>query len=217
MGMPSASLRTFLGQAAEAYHKQAESSGVLSDYLSSRGIDAEVADRFGLGLCSSPLAGHERFVGCMSIPYLTPTGVVAMKFRRLSGEGPKYDQPSGQEARLFNVEALWSREDFILVCEGELDTIVASGVCGLPAVGIAGTNGWKDHYGVAMEGFRHVFLLMDNDDKDDGSNPGQDAARRISKQLPEARPLRLPPGMDVNLYVLSAGPAALVDLVRSAT
>lgn len=218
MQLPSRSSRMFLDQATVAYQEQGSRSATLSDYLSSRGISADVSEQFSLGLCSDPLPGHERFRGAVSIPYLTPTGVVGMKFRMLDGGDKKYDAPAGQEHRLFNVAALWSRHiGYVIVCEGEFDTIVTAGVCGLNAVGINGTNGWKEWFPLCLEGFRNVFILMDNDDdKPDGINYGQDAAKKISMSMPDARILRLPISGDVNEFVLERGPDALRSMIESA-
>jgi hypothetical protein len=44
-----------------------------------------------------PIAGHELGEGMLSIPYITPAGVVGIKFRRLDEGTPKYLWPTGQK------------------------------------------------------------------------------------------------------------------------
>ena len=62
-----------------------------------------MADSYQLGTVIEPIPGHEHAVGCLSIPYLTPNGVVGIKFRRIDGSNPKYIWPTGQKIGMFNV------------------------------------------------------------------------------------------------------------------
>lgn len=205
------SQRRFLEEATQAYVDQLDDRTLA--YLESRGLDAQVASSFRLGAVSNPLPGHEAFTHHLSIPYLSPTGVVGMKFRRLDEGSPKYNGPEGQRARMFNVNALWSSDNYVLICEGEIDTITAAGVCGLNAVGIAGVNQWKPHYAHALSGFEEVWICADNDEKADGSNPGQDLAKRIIEVMPHARNIKLPGNTDVNQFVLTNDADALPKLL----
>lgn len=140
----------------------------------------------------------------MSIPYVTDAGVVAIKFRRLEGEGPKYDSPSGQHARLFNVRAFQIPGDAIAVCEGELDALVCTSVVGVPAVGTPGTT-WLDHWPRCFADHAQVFIVADNDEKEDGSNPGLKHAKHVLKTLPNAQIITPPLGLDLGEWVLKEG------------
>lgn len=210
--MLSKSLRRFLGKATEAYQEQR--GPAFWGYVEGRGISEEVANQFALGECVEPLSGHGQFTGHLSIPYLTRTGTIAMKFRALDPTvTPKYNAPAGQALHLYNVNAVWSRSPHICIVEGEFDTIAAS-MAGLNAVGISGTSGWKEHFGRILDGFGDVYIILDNDtEKEDGSNPGQRAARRLMEQLPNARNILLPQGIDVSDYTLTHGFDALRNLV----
>lgn len=199
-------------EATEQYAEALEHNEEVLSYLEGRGIDVSVAATFRLGAVSDPLPGHEMMRGMLSVPYLTESGTVAMKFRRVHGDGPKYLGLEGQGVRLYNVEALWSQLPYIAICEGELDCVVASS-CGVNSVGVPGVQSWRDHYPACLEGFQDVFILTDNDDKPDGSNPGQDFARRIIEDIPHARNVLLPKGMDVNEFVLQQGSDALRRLL----
>ena len=77
-----------------------------ASYLKSRGISKEVAATFLLGTVTDPVAGHEHGIGCLSIPYITGSGVVGIKFRKIDGTNPKYIWPTGQKIGMFNVEDL---------------------------------------------------------------------------------------------------------------
>lgn len=184
---------------------------LLESFLDPRGISREVAEVHRLGYVCDDYPGFERFAGMMSLPYLTPTGVVGVKFRRMEGEGPKYDSPSGQGHRLYNVLAFQSRADTIALCEGEMDAIVCNSVVGVPAVATPGTN-WMPHWSRCFSDFERVLIVADNDEKEDGSNPGLKHARSVLKQLPNAQIVLPPNGLDMNDWLLRDG----ADVVRRA-
>ena len=91
--------------------------------------------------------------------------------------------------------------------------MVAHYVCGLNAVGIAGVQHWKPHHSRVLKGFPNILVVTDNDDKEDGTNPGQDLAARILRDIPWARNVVLPRGMDISDFVVQNGPDALAPLV----
>lgn len=130
-------------------------------------------------------------------------GVTAWKFRRLDDNGPRYMAPANQPSKLFNARAVLDYSDTIAICEGELDTIVAAQV--IPAVGIAGVNHWKDHFGRLFVGHKRVLIIGDNDIKQDGSNPGQEFARRVAEDVPHAEVIVLPPNEDINSIAQKEG------------
>jgi len=150
------------------------------------------------------------FTGMLSIPYVTPAGVVYMKFRRLDEGDPKY--LGDGESRLFNAGALHRSGSTMGVCEGELDTIILDGVVGVPAVGVPGVSHWKKHYPRIFEGYERVLVFADNDSKPDGSNPGYDLAKRIMREVPQAMMVSLPKGQDVTETYLSEGKDFLLEL-----
>ena len=84
----------------------------------------EVARLAQLGVVEGPEVGHEAYKGRLSIPYITKTGVVDLRFRALHPAiEPKYMGLTGAETRMYNVVDIEKAGDFIGVCEGELDTI----------------------------------------------------------------------------------------------
>ena len=174
-------------------------------YLEGRGISEEVASTFLLGSVVEPSAGHELAVGMLSIPYNTPAGVVGIKFRRLDNGTPKYLWPTGQKIGLFNVPDLHKQSSTIAICEGEIDTIVLSGVVGIPAVGVAGVSQWKPWFPKLFESYSRILIFADNDVKEDGRNPGQELAKRIKENLDKAEIIHLPDNTDVNDVYLSHG------------
>ena len=201
--MLSAKQRQLLTEAAERYSNNLTQQA--ASYLAGRGLTKEVADTFLLGSVVEPSAGHELATGMLSIPYITPAGVVGIKFRRLDDGTPKYLWPTGQKIGLFNVNDLHKHSDTIAICEGEIDTIVLSGLVGIPAVGVAGVSQWKPWFPKLFESYSRVLIFADNDVKEDGRNPGQELAKRIKEDLDRAQVIHLPDNTDVNEVLLSYG------------
>ena len=186
-------------------------------YLDGRGISKEIAEQFMLGTVVDPANGHEQFVGWLSIPYVTALGIAtSVKFRRLDDGKPKYGQPTGQKLHLYNVVDVTVDSSHIVVCEGELDTIVVSGVLGIPAVGVPGVAAWKPYYAKLLSGFDTVYVVGDNDLKEDGTNPGAEFAKRVAGEVVNSHIVQLPLGMDINEMYLQHGPEETIKLLGGA-
>lgn len=162
-----------------ATHKYAESISQAEDYLRSRGIPLEVARLARLGVVTEPEPGHEAFIGRLSIPYITKTGVVDIRFRALNpAVEPKYMGMVGTDTKLYNVLDIERAGDWIGICEGELDTLTMSRMVGIPCVGVPGANSWKKHYTRLLADFERVFVFAD------GDQPGKEFANSLSRELP---------------------------------
>ena len=187
------------------------------EYLAGRGISRDVAKRFELGTVLDPINGHEEYEGWLSIPYLTAMGsCVSVKFRRLDDGKPKYGQPAGQKQHLYNVSDVLTQSPRIVVCEGELDAVVVSGVIGIPAVGVPGVTAWKPHFPKLFTGYDTIYIVGDNDDKADGANPGQEFSKRVQSEVSGGVIVTLPPGMDINEFYLTNGKEATENLLGGA-
>ncbi len=199
--------------AAHRYH-EALAGSPGEEYLARRGL-LSGAERFLLGWVAKPYPGHEdRFIHTVSIPYLTRAGVVGMKFRRIDDSKPKYDQMPGQKQHLYNVQAILDSVTDVVVTEGEFDAVACT-LAGRPAVGLAGANAWKPGWRRVFDGIGKVIVVTDNDVKPDGSNPGQELARRVSDALHNAVRVSLPPGHDVCSTIEAYGTDHLVGLIDS--
>jgi len=207
--MLNAKQRQSLTEAAERYSSNLTPQA--ASYLAGRGLTKEVANTFLLGSVVEPSAGHEHATGMLSIPYITPAGVVGIKFRRLDDGTPKYIWPTGQKIGLFNVNDLHKHSDTIAICEGEIDTIVLSGMVQIPAVGVAGVSQWKPWFSKLFEAYSRILVVSDNDVKEDGRNPGQELAKRIKEELDRAIIIHLPDNKDINDCFLNLGPDWLRD------
>ena len=189
-----------------AQHYAANLSEEAVAYLEGRGISEDVARQFSLGTIVDPANGHEMHEGWLSIPYITASGsCVGFKFRRIDDGKPKYGSPTGQKAHLYNVCDITIDSPHIVVCEGELDAVVTSGVLGIPAVGGPGVAAWKPHFQKLFNGYETIYVVGDNDIKEDGSNPGAEFAKRVANEVMNSVIVTLPPGMDINDYYLVHG------------
>jgi DNA primase len=198
----SAQRRALLAQATERY-AGAFPGSPADEYLAGRAISERTAASFQLGYCADPIEGHERFAGRLAIPYLTPAGVVGMRFRKLvltEDDDEKYSQEKAVRTGLYNVLDLHKSEPWIAVCEGELDTMVMSAVVGVPAIGIPGV----DHWGVngstwarLLQDYDTVFICVDPDKA--GRKIQADIARRVENPIV----IELP--ADVNDTVIKHG------------
>jgi DNA primase len=194
-------------EAAQRYAQEISPEAIVA--LLERGISEEVAARFQLGTITDPINGHEMYEGWISIPYITAMNhCVGYKFRRLDDGKPKYGSPVGQKSHLYNVTDVLALSPYIVVCEGELDTIITSGVLGIPAVGVPGVQAWKPHFAKLFNGYDTVYVVGDNDIKEDGSNPGMEFAKRVANEILNSTIVTLPPGMDINDYYLAYGAEA---------
>jgi len=192
----SASQKELLGKAAEKY---AGHIHLAENYLASRGITKEVARLMSLGVVAEPDVGHEAFAGRLSIPYITKTGVVDLRFRSLNpAVEPKYMGMTGAETKMYNVLDIDRAGDYIGVCEGELDTITLSHCVGFPCIGVPGANSWKKHYTRLLADFERVFVFAD------GDQPGTEFARSLARELPVTI-VQLPEGEDVNSAFVKYG------------
>ena len=184
---------------AKATSKYKDSIHLAEGYLNRRGLTLDDARMAHLGVVEEPLPSHEQYRGRLVIPYLTPTGVVDIRFRAMGPEEPKYMGLPGTHTRLYNVIALQEAGDFIAVCEGEIDALTLHYKCGIPAVGVPGATAWKKHYTRILQDFEKVYVFAD------GDQPGSDFAKNIAKELQSVVTLQMPEGEDVNSQFLQYG------------
>lgn len=200
MARLSKSQRELLAKATENYERNL---GEALPYLQSRGITEETARMFRLGFVKNPETGHELYQGKLSIPYLTPSGVIDIRFRSLSNDsGPKYLSRPGATTHIYNIGALSRDNGMLVVCEGEIDTIIATQV-GFIAVGLPGANNWKQFYSRVLDGWDKIMLFCD------GDNAGREMAKTISRELDNVFPVFMPDNQDVNDVFLAEGAEGL--------
>ena len=196
----------------------AEAVDDVLTYLLSRGISKEAAQLFMLGCATD---GDYR--GRLTIPYVTPGGVVHIKYRcanpahheglkHVHDSCPKYLYEAGNKHHLFNAQVLIHAADTVVLTEGELDAVCVQAYTGLPAVGYPGVDSWHDkpHFALCFEGVGEVIVVADGDD------PGRKSAERVAKSLGfSARVVELPTGFDSNSYIATQGAPAYIERISA--
>jgi len=196
MLVPSPSLKKFLEESSSRYQNQL--SDDARDYLMERGLEERTIKQFRYGLVQDPAPGHEKYEGMISIPYPTPSGsVVSVRFRNLSGHGPKYLSVAGEIPRIYNTADLELGTRAVCLTEGEFDTAIAW-QCGLPAIGLPGAESWKPLFARLLDQYESVFILSDDDEA------GQKFADLVSRDCDNARNVPMTGG-DVTSYFLEHG------------
>ena len=170
-------------------HEDLKASREALDYLHGRGITDESIERFNLGYCAdwkhSKAPGSVRPTKRIIIPRTAGTYTA----RRIDepaneAEAAYKKQVQGTQKDLFSLEAL-EGAGAVFVCEGELDAISLYQAGAGAVVGIGTTTNAGAFVDEARKHPGAVYVLaLDNDpDKEDGSNPGKDAQRKLAESM----------------------------------
>lgn len=191
-----------LAEAAQTYQGQLRGSAAEA-YSEARGFPPAVQADYGLGYVGEPVTGHEQYAGRMCIPYITPTGIVQLKFRCIQQHsckevhgGTKYLGLSGAALHMFNTRAFMVDSEIIAITEGEIDAMASQALAGVPAVGFPGATSMEPYWHRAFTGYQRVLVLADGDDE------GRKAAARIAKTIQQADVIRMPDGEDPNSLII---------------
>lgn len=201
----SSSHRQFLLQATHQYASQIH---LATEYLSTRNLSVAEAQRFHLGVVKDALPGHEQYIGRLAIPYITPSGVVDIRFRAIGNADPKYMGMPGAKTSMFNAQVVLTASDYICVTEGEIDCITMSVKTNHPSIGIPGANNWKPFYSKILDDFDTVIVLAD------GDSAGMDFGKKVSRELSNVNIVQMPEGHDVNSIVMLEGAEFINERVR---
>lgn len=201
----SSSQKNFLLQATQRYAAKIE---LAEEYLLSRQLSVDEARVFHLGMVDDPLPGHEAYRGRLAIPYITPSGVVDIRFRGIHNEDPKYMGLIGAKTTMFNTQACFVADKYICVTEGEFDCIMMSVKTMHPTIGIPGANNWKPHYAKILDDFDTVIVLAD------GDAAGLEFGKKISRELGNVNIISMPEGEDVNSMMIKKGSDWIDERIR---
>ncbi|MDS2171590.1 toprim domain-containing protein [Nesterenkonia sp. CL21] len=211
----SSEQKSELGSQATAYQAQLQDHGEAMEYLLSRGLTEQTVADARLGYVGDAAPEHQQVQGRISIPYLTTSGVVKLRFRAMpsSGAKAKYMDLGGADVKMYNALALARDQtgSTAYITEGEMDALIAQQL-GYTAVGIAGVQGWRDHFGLMLDGFENVVILADNDDKGQGAEFGDMLASKLGNR--SVKVVLMPAGHDVNSAYVDGGAESLRDWIQ---
>lgn len=190
---PSSAQRQSLEALASRFE---QSQSKLRPYLTGRGL-AGAAEPFRLGYVDPAEGVPRRYWHRMAVPYLTPTGVVQIRYKCILDHDHKAVScskmlgDSGVEVTLYNPAAVLDATGPVVLVEGEPDVWAVQTLAGLPAVGIPGAQAWKRHPYWSRCFVGHDLILVS-----DGDAAGDSLAETISADLPELHHVRLPDDTD---------------------
>jgi Toprim-like/DNA primase catalytic core, N-terminal domain len=150
-------------------------------YLQQRGVDAALADRFGIGF----YPGRGIMCGRIVIPVHNERGrLVAYAGRAVDRTNPRYRFPAGfrKSAELYNVHRCHLRS--VVLVEGFFDVLNVV-KAGFDAVALMGASLSERQRVLLLSHFSEVVLLLDGDDA------GRQATRRIAEALKHLVKLRV--------------------------
>lgn len=193
---------------APFYHQQLMGSGKLDWLVKERKIGLKAVKAFKLGYVRTPaVEAHERYRGCLTIPYFDANDHErTIRFRSFDG-GPKYLSQARSKHHLFAVR--YSEEPKVYITEGELDAITVWQT-GRKAVGVPGATGWKDHWKWLFRSCEEVVVAFDGDDE--GRRGQLTIMQSLQHVAPYVRGVDMPDGYDVN-DVFRRNRKALEDLL----
>ncbi len=204
--LPSDDMRKLLEERTQEYQSQFEASQeALTYWVEQRGMSKDLASLLRIGYVETPLPGDQRFQGSLAIPYVQPAGVTWMKFRRLTGDGQKYDAVAGLATRIYNTPILTSARSLVIT-EGEIDCATFLEI-GVAAVGCPGARQWKKEYNRIFRN-RNVTVFCDGDEA------GRELGSKLTNELMGARIVEAPPGEDANSCYLKYGAEWLREQVK---
>jgi DNA primase len=206
--LPSSDARQLLDKRSRQY--EANRTQAVA-YLTTRGIPGEAAvDKFRLGVVDEHPMDY--LVGRLSIPYITPSGILGIKYRCTRDHDcktescPKYLYDDGEEPRLYNAGATLRSASLIFITEGELDAIAVQSLTGYPACAVPGADMWTRHryWARCFSPFALVIVPAD------GDKAGKALAKAIAADLPQARTAHMPTGLDANDVLRAEGPSGFL-------
>lgn len=188
---------------------------LAGEYLEGRGFTADTIGSARLGVVDGPIEGDSHAAGKrLSIPYITQSGVVNIRFRCLRdhdcGETscPKYLGSPGVPNRLYGVGRIVSAGSRICITEGELDAVTLHQL-GYAAVGVPGAQSWKRHWRRLFDDFTGIYVFCDGDEA------GRGFRTHILAEIPAARAVMMPEKEDVNSMSLKKGQDYFDGILRS--
>ena len=174
----------------------------IRDYLNGRGITDGLIDKYQLGW------GYFHNFYWIIIPVMDSNGeYLYIKLRRdpASDKKPKcLFYPEGTESTLFGLENLRNNNDYIVICEGELDCILLNSY-GIPAItSTAGVETFKEEWIEYLNDVKSIYICFDRDKA--GSKGAEELVLKLENNLNNKTiykinfPERMTDGKDITDY-----------------
>lgn len=177
---------TDIEQLINKTHEELLKTEYALEYLISRGITKKTITKFKLGYEND----------WISIPHYVNSQPVSIKYRKISQK--KYKRLYGTPSVLFNLDNVNSDLDYIIITEGEFDTIkgIQEGIVNIIGT-TTGAESFQDRWCPFLTGFKRIYICFDSDEI------GQRGAQKVAEilGLEKCFNIRLPE-KDLNDYLL---------------
>lgn len=203
MVVPGSDLKKLLGENSENYHGQLKGSPGEKYLVEQRGLSLETIRYFRFGWCGTTAPGDDMFRNRISIPFITPSGVVAIQYRSIDPEHEPRFLNHGSTKRIWNTKTLVSPVRTVWMTEGLIDGATIHQL-GLPVVGMPGVKSWDKLFARAFRN-RRVIVCVDGDDRE---GQGEKFAADVLKSVEDGGTI-LFEDEDVNSFYVKYGEEAL--------
>lgn len=155
-------------------------------YLTSRGITEETIKKFKLGYEND----------WISIPHYVNKRPISIKYRKISQK--EYKRLYGTPSVLFNLDNLKSDLDYVIITEGEFDTIKGTQEGIVNIIGTTtGAESFQDRWIPLLKRFKKIYICFDSDET------GRRGAQKVAEILGLDRCFNIIlPEKDLNDYLL---------------
>jgi KaiC/GvpD/RAD55 family RecA-like ATPase len=179
------------------YHKNLKGDEKVQKQLKKKwGFTTDGIEKFKLGV----RYGKKDEPSFLVIPAFERKKLVNAKFRTLPPAKKRFHRIRGMKSSLYNVDCLDYELDYIIMLEGETDTITMQMLEFKNVVGVTvGAKGFKSAWYDIVSRFRKVYILYDPDST--GRKGAENLARRVG--IDRCWNVLLPPGADVTEFVLA--------------
>lgn len=162
----------------EQAHEWLIENNDLMNYLADhRGWDFDLVKRMKIGIMNRWISDEQKEITCFTYPYVINGKCEFVKFRTLPGFAKNFASLQGRPVPLYNQDAVKKGMDYLVLVEGEADTLSVlsigeENVVGVPGAGMKQVN-WADLLNYPGK----KYLLFDNDK--DGQKGAKDFADRF--------------------------------------
>lgn len=163
-------------------------------YLERRGFSREICDQIGIGYLKDypkdDLLNYRVIFPTKNGGFIGRSILTEEEDLALDPERKKYKKAWKLGAEVYNIELLTSKDKGpIFVTEGELDAMTIEYLCGLPAIGYAGTgnagrliNAAKAAREAILADNRALIIIPDNDESGIGQQKAADLLKELRKE-----------------------------------
>lgn len=150
---------------------------ILDQLVDQRGWDIETIVKMKIGFLNRFIREQNREIPCLVYPYFTGKKCNFVKWRTIPGAPKGFSALSGWDVPLFNANVVEKDMEYLILVEGEADTlsVLSAGepnVAGVPGAGLK-----KVTWDKLLDLPKKLFLLFDNDEA------GQKGAKEFAERF----------------------------------